>query len=155
MVPPFDLEVYAQERVKAAIVSEAAASSGVRSSDDELRSLRQLVAKEDYELALALARRLKVDRPNDLELAYYVEDCELALVERYEARLGALDGTPMPTVKRNELASLELDPFSAFLLSQMDGVLTLETRVDISGVGRLDTLRHLVKLQDWKIIEVY
>lgn len=157
MVPPFDLEVYAQERMKAAIAAEEAAASvsGIQSSTDLFRPLRALMAREEHELALALANRLRLDRPDDVELDYYIEDCTLALVDRYEARLGALDRVPMSAVKRMDLARLELDPFSAFLLSQMDGVLSLESMIDISGVGRLETLRHLVKLLDGKIIEVY
>ncbi|MDB4994752.1 MAG: hypothetical protein JWM74_2184 [Myxococcaceae bacterium] len=155
MVPPFDLEVYAQERMKAAVVADEADVSGIRSTTDQLRPLRELMAKEEYELALALAQRLRLDQPDDIELAYYIEDCTLALVDRFEARLGSLDRIPMLAVKRTDVASLELAPLDAFLLAQMDGVLSLETMVDISGVGRLETLRHLVKLLDERIIEVY
>jgi hypothetical protein len=154
MAPSLDLEIYAQERMRA-VDCEEADISGIQSTTDHFRPLRDLMAKEEHELALALALRLRLDRPDDVELDYYIEDCTLALVDRYEARLGALDRIPMSAVKRNDLARFDLDPFAAFLLAQMDGVLSLETMVDISGVGRLETLRHLVKLLDEKIIEVY
>jgi hypothetical protein len=154
LVPPYDPEVYAQERMKAAAADEADIS-GIRSTRGQLGTLRDFMAKDDFEVALALAVRLRADRPEDIELDYYIEDCTLALVDRYQARLGALDRIPILKVKRNQLTSHQLDPFSAFLLSHMDGVINLEAMLDISGSGRLETLRHLVKLLDGKIIEVY
>jgi hypothetical protein len=74
------------------------------------------------------------DRP---ELA--ADDGERALL----GRLGSLEQVATLAVDARELRALPVDHRGAFLLSQVDGVSTLEMILDVSGMSRLDALRIL------------
>jgi hypothetical protein len=64
---------------------------------------------------------------------------EMALLER----LGPLEQVPRLTLPPSKLRSLRVNNRAAFLLSQVDGVCTMETILDISAMPRLDALRFL------------
>lgn len=67
---------------------------------------------------------------------------ELPLVEQiYGAMLRGLDRVPV-----HGQATPDLDPRSAFLLSRIDGALTVEDVLDVSGMPRLEALRGLALL---------
>ncbi|HTJ40792.1 MAG TPA: hypothetical protein VL463_01810 [Kofleriaceae bacterium] len=77
-----------------------------------------------------------------------------AIVSVYQGFLGNLDARPALAVPMHELPREQLDTRAAFLLSRVDGNLTLEEILDVSGMTRLETLRHLAKLVARGILSV-
>ena len=68
------------------------------------------------------------------------------LYEVYAHFLGDLGAVPAPAMPMQLVSTLELDHRAAFLLSRVDGVLTLEDVLDVSGMARLEAFRYLSRL---------
>ncbi len=75
---------------------------------------------------------------------------ETALLER----LGPLERVPRLTLRPSEVRSLPVNNRAAFLLSQVDGVCTMETILDIAGMPRLDALRFLAWFVERGVVAV-
>jgi hypothetical protein len=63
-------------------------------------------------------------------------------------------GVPWVVVSFDELKALPLDPQAAFVLSLIDGRFTVETIVDMCGLGVNGALRVFGKLLDLGVIEI-
>ena len=70
-------------------------------------------------------------------------------------RLGSLEWVPTLAVDQNELRALAVAHRAAFLLSQVDGVSTIEMILDISGMPRADGLRFVIGFLEQGIIRLY
>ncbi len=75
---------------------------------------------------------------------------EDALIER----IGSLDRVPRVAADVDEVRALSKDRATAFLLSQIDGISTLDMIVDVSGMPRLDALRILFALLERETIRI-
>jgi hypothetical protein len=62
------------------------------------------------------------------------------------ALIGPLDQVPSLVVELAGLTDLRVDHRAGFLLSQVDGNLTLETIIDISGMRKVEALRLIYTL---------
>lgn len=60
--------------------------------------------------------------------------------------LGDLERQPQLARPLHELASAPISPRAAFLLSRIDGQLTLDEILDVSGMPRMEAYRHLCQL---------
>jgi hypothetical protein len=76
------------------------------------------------------------------------------LYEVYRGFLGNLHAIPSLAMPMDKIPMHELDHRSAFLLSRVDGVLTLEDVLDVSGMARLEAFRHLCRLLLRGILEL-
>ncbi len=77
------------------------------------------------------------------------------LLERiFQAQVGSGDGVPAVVLEPAEIASLALDHRTGFLLSRIDGVITIEELLEVSGMGVLDSLRILSSLLRERLIEI-
>lgn len=64
----------------------------------------------------------------------------------FQAFLGDLDRQPVLARPLHELASAPISPRAAFLLSRIDGTLTLDELLDVSGMPRIEAYRYLCQL---------
>ena len=78
-----------------------------------------------------------------------------ALTDALLGFLGRLDQTPLVAVPLHEITRTgSLDHRTGFLLSRIDGMLTYEDILDVSGMPRLDAAQVLVDLLERGYIEV-
>ena len=104
-------------------------------------SRQAVVTSEALEAALQKGdRRLIVDVADGLA-QLGAEGHEDLLTRAYEVVVGDLNAIP-----RYGKATPDLDSRSAFLLSRMDGSMSLDDLLDISGMPRADALRVLARL---------
>ena len=64
----------------------------------------------------------------------------------FAAFLGDLQRQPALAKPLHELASTPISPRAAFLLSRVDGSLSLDEILDVSGMPRLEAFRYLCQL---------
>jgi hypothetical protein len=64
----------------------------------------------------------------------------------FQAFLGDLHRTPILARPLHELASSPISPRAAFLLSRVDGLLSLDEILDVSGMPRPEAYRYLCQL---------
>jgi len=60
--------------------------------------------------------------------------------------LGELERQPQLAKPLHELAATPLNPRAAFLLSRIDGTLSLDEILDVSGMPRMEAYRYLCQL---------
>ncbi len=64
----------------------------------------------------------------------------------FQAFLGDLDRQPLLARPLHELANAPISPRAAFLLSRIDGSLSLDELLDVSGMPRIEAYRYLCQL---------
>ncbi len=64
----------------------------------------------------------------------------------FQAFLGNLERQPVLARPLHELSSAQISPRAAFLLSRIDGQLTVDELLDVSGMPRIEAFRHLCQL---------
>jgi hypothetical protein len=69
-----------------------------------------------------------------------------AILDVYQRYLGDLDRRPHLAMPMHELSGEKLDIRAAFLLSRIDGNLSFEEILDVSGMQRAEAFRHLANL---------
>ncbi|HEY3801421.1 MAG TPA: hypothetical protein VGL61_02405 [Kofleriaceae bacterium] len=69
-----------------------------------------------------------------------------AIMNVFQSYLGDLDRQPQLAKPLHELASSPIGPRAAFLLSRIDGMLSIDEILDVSGMPRLEAYRHLCQL---------
>jgi hypothetical protein len=79
-------------------------------------------------------------------------DAILLTEDKLVARIGPLDRVPRLIASPDQRKKLSMDRSVAFLLSQVDGILTLEMLLDVSGMPRIDALRILYALLEQQAI---
>ena len=115
---------------------------------------RQLYDAANFTAALEIIEAVLEVVP-DSEEAKNLRQLVVGELERsLRLKLGALSQTPTLRVPLGELANLNLDHRAGFLLSQIDGFLTLEDILDMSAMSSLETLSLLVELIGREIISL-
>jgi hypothetical protein len=69
-----------------------------------------------------------------------------AIMSAFQIFLGDLQRTPNLARPLHELGSAPISPRAAFLLSRVDGTLSLDEILDVSGMPRLEAYRYLCQL---------
>jgi hypothetical protein len=116
------------------------------SPDVLLRQAEQRLALDDFDGALELLEGVPAESPAG-EAAYRLaRDATERLEQQYGSQLGGFDLFPRVTLPADEIIWLNLNHRAGFILSQIDGHVTYEDLVSLSGMPRIDTLRILCTL---------
>ncbi len=110
---------------------ERAAAWGQRSDLERSVTAVDLALSEDPNSALA---QKLIHRNRD------------AIMNAFQGFLGDLQRIPALARPLHELASAPISPRAAFLLSRVDGTLSLDEILDVSGMPRLEAYRYLCQL---------
>lgn len=111
-----------------------------------IRQAEQRLALDDFDGALELLEGISADSSAG-EAAYRLaRDATERLEAQYAAQLGGFDRLPRVTLPADEIIWLNLNHRAGFILSQIDGRVTYEDLVALSGMTRIDTLRILCTL---------
>ncbi|MFO0755435.1 MAG: hypothetical protein U0359_03030 [Byssovorax sp.] len=108
---------------------------------------------DDYG-AMTLAENLLAIEPDNTEASQCVEICRGRLIEQYLARLGGRRRIPRVVMDMDEIRYLGLDHRAGFLLANIDGTMTVDEVLDISGMAEFDALKILDDFRDRGVIEV-
>ena len=117
-----------------------------------LEDIEGRLALDDLSGALELARARLAAVPNDRRSAGIVRRCEETLTEMYLSRIGDLKQWVHVKMSGRELRWLSIDHRAGFMLSRVDGPITVEELLEICGMPRLDALRILHDLLQQKVI---
>ncbi len=113
---------------------------------DQRREMRECYEVGDYSGALDLAERILVEFPDDADVIRMRMSCRDVLIKMYESRIGSFDRVPRAMVSDREIIWRNLDSAAGFILSRIDGMISFEDIVDISGFPRFETCRILSRL---------
>lgn len=123
--------------------------TGIKRQRDTMRECYDL---GDFTGALEHAEAVLSLDPEDRESTAIRRDCVSTLEKMYETRLGDLSAIAQRDVGMDELIWRKLNPTATFIVSLVDGSLSIENILDICGLPRFDGLRLLVRLKEDGII---
>lgn len=121
---------------------------------DYVAEMRDRYALGDYTTALELAELILGRSPENEDAAEIAEGCRERLSQLYGSRLGDLDRVVRVAVQPSEVRWLGLDNRAAFLLSRIDGHMTLRELLQVAGLSRLDALKTLTELLELRAIRL-
>jgi hypothetical protein len=151
IVLPFDPIAAASAQILDDVDGEA--PSGESRDDQTRRRITRLLEKAgdwaeagDLDKAVA-AVDLALSEDADSALAQkLVTRNKETIMSLFQSYLGDLDRTPQLAKPLHELANAPISPRAAFLLSRIDGMLTIDELLDVSGMPRLEAYRYLCQL---------
>lgn len=106
-------------------------------------------AEKDYRAALAAAKELLAINPHHTVATVCVEECRRNLIRDIElSSIAYVVGTP------EAIRSAGLGHREGFLLSQVDGLLTVDELLDVSGMEHGEALEVIAKLVTLGLVAV-
>jgi len=100
----------------------------------------------DLERAVTAVDLALSEDPNSALAQKLIHRNRDAIMNTFQAFLGDLQRTPALARPLHELGSAPISPRAAFLLSRVDGTLSLDEILDVSGMPRLEAYRYLCQL---------
>lgn len=142
--PTFDVERYAEDMV----------------GRERLPTITDEAATEEARIASVLMDsnppRPRASAPPEIEIAVGYSEVEALEPDEQlaflRARLAPLTRVPALTRKLTELGPVIEDPKTAYVLGFIDGLLPLETIVEVAGLPEVDTLTILERAVDQHLI---
>jgi hypothetical protein len=154
----------------------SASESGIATRDDRVAAMREAYARGDADVALELAQVVGADHPDasiavqvagevevDFDVPVHDGTVELEIIseepsEGVDIVRSALTLTERQSIPRvvlgpGELAKLPIDPRGGFLLSQVDGMQTLEEILDVCAMPAEEALGVFDQLKALGVIE--
>ncbi len=112
-----------------------------------LISARDRLNLHDFDGALVLLERISPEAAAAApEAQEMLAETRARLEQIYGGKLGSLEAAPHVLLSGEELIWLNLNHRAGFILSQVDGSVSYEDLISLSGMPRLDTLRILCTL---------
>jgi tetratricopeptide (TPR) repeat protein len=103
--------------------------------------------------ALGLLETLVRSDPGNLEAQALLELARGSLLRVYRARVGSGEGVPRVRIPTAEMMKYNLPAAAGFLLSAIDGRISVDELIAVSGMDPFDALRALANLLDAGIVE--
>lgn len=143
-------------RSEAPLAPPPARSAGGRSLGGEVTELlgraAQLHHQGEFDEAFATCQRVLQLAPGHALAAALAQRIEAALMQAAEERLGSLEAIPIVRVPSHEITWHKLDHQAGFVLSRIDGLMSYNDVLTVSGMPRAAALRTLVRLLELKLI---
>jgi len=130
--------------------ASAGADGGERTVAQEcellMQGARDLFQLGDFSDSLELVEKvLTLDSANS-EARDYLERNQETLLKMYESKIGSFQCSPSVVIPPDEIIWLNLHHRAGFLLSQIDGNVSYEDLLALSGMSKLETCKILVQL---------
>jgi hypothetical protein len=90
--------------------------------------------------------------PDHEEARELLEKNQQVLQKQYEEAIGDIDQVPVVQIPQHEILWHKLDHRAGFLLSRIDGRLSFQDVIDVSGMSHFDASRILAQLQSMGVI---
>jgi hypothetical protein len=123
-------------------------------AEDDTGVIKRLYEQGKIEQAWSRVETVALEAPDSTEIRQLRVKLEQEMERFHINKFGSLDRVPALNVAPSAFASLSLDHRSGFLISQIDGMMTIEDILDLSSMTRLETLMVLSQLFDKQIIKI-
>ncbi|MCC7383701.1 MAG: tetratricopeptide repeat protein [Deltaproteobacteria bacterium] len=140
------LAVDRPEASSEAPVADAGDAADAADAAENLRRAADRLQLHDFDGALELLERIPSSAPEHEAALDMLAQTRRHLEQAYTSKIGPLEAAPRVLLPPEELIWLNLNHRAGFLLSQVDGNVSYEDLIALSGMPRLDTLRILCSL---------
>ena len=100
----------------------------------------------DLERSVAAIDLALAEEPNSALAQKLIHRNRDAIMTAFQSYIGDLSRAPLLARPLHELASAPISPRAAFLLSRVDGTMSIDEILDVSGMPRLEAFRYLSQL---------
>ena len=107
---------------------------------------RELFELGDFSGSLELVEKVLKKQPTHEGARAYLKRNEQTLLKMYESKLGDMLKVPRQLVPPDEVIWMNMHHRAGFILSQVDGSLSYDDLLSVSGMDRFDTVRILADL---------
>ncbi|APR75079.1 TPR domain protein [Minicystis rosea] len=121
---------------------------------DQVREMQQRFEAKNYGGALVLAESVLISDPDHTGAKRTADSCRELLGEKYLGSLGGRRSVPRVAMPPEEMRFLSLDHRAGFLLSFIDGSMSVEEVLDVSSMPELEALRIMFELRQQGVIEL-
>jgi len=121
-------------------------------ADPLLTEALVLLRAGDLPEGLELLETLARHQPADLEIQGFLELARAAALRAYRARVGTGESVPRLRIPPDEVLKYNLPAAAGFLLSMIDGRISLDELLAVSGMDPFDALRAFSNLLDAGIV---
>jgi hypothetical protein len=153
--PPAKAPAWSPERPISPILSAVAQprdpSLSNASPEALLAAAKSRLGQRDLDGALELLERIPAGYGLD-DARRLLDQTRQGLERIYEAKIGVFHAAPRVLLSNQELIWLNLNHRAGYVLSQIDGKVSFEDLIALSGMPRLDTLRILCTLKEEHVI---
>jgi hypothetical protein len=120
--------------------------------EDVLRAAQDRFQLHDFQGAIEILEKVVETDPMQKEARALLLEARSQLMRMYESKLGGLDRVPRVLISSEELIWLNLNHRAGFILSQIDGSVSYDDIIALSGMPRIDTLKILTELIQERVI---
>jgi len=125
------------------------------SSDDLVKQAGEELLDGRPEAARTMLQKVLQEKPDHKQAQKYLKRVDKELRSHYEDVLGDPEGVPVLNRPLAELFTLDLDPVGGYILSRIDGILTLDDLFTLSAhINPLDLSRILVELIESGVVSI-
>jgi hypothetical protein len=117
-----------------------------------LAGARQLHEQGTFEGSLWLCERVLALQPEHAEAKKILQANRQVLLDQYRKQLGDPRQVPVVQIPQHEIVWHKLDHRAGFLLSRIDGQLSFEDLLDVSGMNEFEAYRILAQLSSQGVI---
>ena len=107
---------------------------------------RELFELGDFSGSLELVEKVLKKQPQHEGARAYLKRNEQTLLKMYESKLGDMHKVPRQLVPPDEVIWMNMHHRAGFILSQVDGSLSYDDILEVSGMDRFDTVRIIADL---------
>lgn len=107
---------------------------------------RELFELGDFSGSLELVEKVLKKQSQHEGARAYLKRNEQTLLKMYESKLGDMNRIPRQLVPPDEVIWMNMHHRAGFILSQVDGSLSYEDLLAVSGMDRFDTVRIIADL---------
>lgn len=111
-----------------------------------LQKANAYIEAQETDKAVAAADLALSEDPNSALGQKLIARNKDLIMQIFQSYIGDLERMPQLAKPLHELQNAPINPRAAFLLSRIDGTLTVDELLDVSGMPRLEAYRHLCQL---------
>ena len=119
-----------------------------------MKGTRDMLELDDFSGALDLLGKLAEIVPDNDEVLQMRAEAQSGLISIYSSKIGDLGKIPRVSMAQDEIIWLNLDHRAGFILSLVDGHMSFDEILSVSGLELTYGMRILVQLLQERVIEV-
>lgn len=123
-----------------------------KSESSPVQDMKDRFAMGDFSGSLEIAEKLLSSEPFHKEARSIADKSREVLFDMYASRIDGMDRPLQIIMGPDQIRWLSMDHRAGFLLSMVDGSMSADDLLDVSGMPRLDALRLLCGLIEQKVI---
>ena len=134
-------------------IEDPTPTGGLEVAETPLARAKDKYQLHDFNGVIELLEEDRFEGDDAEEAQALLSNARSQLLKMYESKIGDFSRVPTVNVSDEEVIWLNLNHRAGFILSQIDGAVTFEDLVALSGMTRLETVRVLAELIQQKIVE--